>query len=71
MIDTTEINKKMKKVPPHLWPEIVDYIDFLLAKYGEVAADERRFDFSWEGGLADMAQDYDSVELQHKAMEWR
>jgi len=25
-----QINKKIKKVPPHLLPEIMDYIDFLM-----------------------------------------
>jgi hypothetical protein len=27
--------------------------------------------FDWEGGLSDLKEKYTSVELQHKAMEWR
>ena len=71
MIDVKEINKKMKRVPPHLLPEIMDYIDFLLTKYGAASDKETPFDFSWEGGLSDISEEYTSVELQHKALEWR
>jgi hypothetical protein len=31
----------------------------------------RRLHQSWAGGLADLAAEYSSVELQHKAQEWR
>jgi hypothetical protein len=31
----------------------------------------RRLHQSWAGGLADLAAEYSSVELQHKAREWR
>jgi len=30
-----------------------------------------KFSFSWEGGLKELKNEYTSVELQHKAMEWR
>lgn len=29
------------------------------------------FMFSWKGGLADIRNTYSSVDLQHKAQEWR
>ncbi len=35
MIDVKEINKKVKNMPRHLLPEVMDYIDFLLSKYGQ------------------------------------
>lgn len=31
----------------------------------------RRLKGDWGGGLADLAKEYTSVELQHKATEWR
>lgn len=31
----------------------------------------RRLQQGWAGGLADLAAEYSSVELQHKAREWR
>lgn len=35
------------------------------------ASNVKKFKFDWEGGLADVYGDMTSVELQHKAMEWR
>ncbi len=32
---------------------------------------KEQLDFSWEGALADLKDQYSSVELQHEAMEWR
>lgn len=31
----------------------------------------RRLHQNWAGGLADLAAEYSSVELQHKSLEWR
>jgi hypothetical protein len=31
----------------------------------------RRLHQTWAGGLSDLAAEYSSVELQHKAREWR
>ena len=28
-----QINKKIKKLPPHLLQEVADYIDFLMTKF--------------------------------------
>ena len=30
-----------------------------------------KYNFSWEGGLAELKKRYDSVELQHQATDWR
>lgn len=30
-----------------------------------------KFKFDWEGGLSNLKEKYTSVELQHKALEWR
>ncbi len=32
---------------------------------------KERLDFSWEGALADLKDQYTSVELQHEAVYWR
>ncbi|CAK8724107.1 MAG: hypothetical protein CDV28_12219 [Candidatus Electronema aureum] len=32
---------------------------------------KEQLDFSWEGALADLKDQYTSVELQHEAMQWR
>ena len=76
-MDISEIRIKLKKLPDHLIPEVIDYIDFLLDKHGskETATDNiknpDKFTFDWEGGLSKLKDRYTSVDLQHKAGEWR
>lgn len=64
------IKNKINILPPNLQREVVDYIDFLTNKYQHSSKDQR-FKFDWEGGLSDLKDKCSSVELQHKAMEWR
>ena len=70
-----EIENIIKKLPDHLIPEVVDYIEFLTNKYGEKASGKQekqnKFKFDWEGGLSELKDQYTAVELQHKASEWR
>ncbi len=70
-MDINSINDKMKNIPPDLIPEIIDYIDFLLNKYGIKKEKKKVFDFKWAGGLSEIPKKYSSVELQHKSMDWR
>ncbi len=70
-MDNKQINKKIKKVPPHLIPEVMDYIDYLINKYSVVPKRKKSFNFLWEGGLSDISEKYNSIDLQHKAMDWR
>ena len=41
-----------------------------LKEHGEERK-KKRFRFDWEGGLSKLTGKYTSVELQHKALEWR
>ena len=66
-----EIEAKISRLPPHIIPEINDYLDFLLFKYEEKKATEKKFEFNWEGGLSKLKKEFTSVELQHKVSEWR
>lgn len=66
-----EINTKIKQLPDHLANEVSDYIDFLINKYGTEDTHKSGFKFDWEGGLSDLKDKYTSVDLQHKASEWR
>jgi len=63
-----EIEVKVQDLPEDVRRELLDYIDFLLTKYGKKGAGRLRFD--WEGGLSEV-NDLTSVELQHRALEWR
>ena len=68
---TTQIEQKIKQLPSYLLPEIMDYIDSLVSRYGQVRQQKSNLTFEWEGGLADLAGQFTAVELQHQAMNWR
>ena len=74
-MNVNEISRKISRLPNHLIPEVLDYVEFLLNKYGsqEIGQNENknRFEFDWEGELSKLRKEYTSVELQHKALEWR
>jgi hypothetical protein len=65
-----QFKKKMDKLPEELKKEVEDFIDFLVEKRGK-SPKTRGWNFDWEGALADLKDQYTSVELQHKASEWR
>ena len=64
------IKAKLEELPDNLKKEALDYIEFLLQKYGRQEK-QGEFRFDWEGGLSELKDKYSSVELQHKALEWR
>lgn len=64
------IKTKLDELPINLKREVLDYIEFLLQKYGKEEK-KVKFKFDWEGGLSNLKKKYTSVELQHKALEWR
>lgn len=70
---TKDIEEKIKSLPENLLKEIDDYIDFLLLKHFNEQGKSRNknFDFKWEGALSNLKEDYSSVELQHKSLDWR
>jgi len=70
MHDNT-IMMKIRELPEDLKREVLDYMEFLLKKYKDREIKERKFKFDWEGGLSEIGEKITSVELQHKALEWR
>ena len=64
-----EIEVKMRELPEDLKKEILDYMEFLLRKYKGKETGAKKFKFDWEGALSE--EKFTSVELQHKALEWR
>jgi hypothetical protein len=61
----------VQKLPFYLKREVLDYIEFLSNKYHAKSMAKKKFKFDWEGGLADVKEEMTSVQLQHKAMDWR
>lgn len=70
-MEANEIENKIKALPDDLKKEVIDYIDFLIMKKKKSNKQTGGFTFSWEGGLAELRDQYTSVALQHKATEWR
>ncbi len=64
------IKARLEELPDYLKKEALDYIEFLLQKYGRQEK-QGKFRFDWEGGLSELKDKYSSAELQHKALEWR
>ncbi len=66
-----ELEVKIRELPDYLKMEVLDYIEFLLKKYKDKKTGKRKFKFEWEGGLSEIREKFTSVELQHRALEWR
>ena len=64
------IKVRLEKLPVDLQQEVLDFIEFLIDKHCK-KEDKGKFRFDWEGGLSELKDKYTSVELQHKALEWR
>lgn len=59
----------IKALPPELQREVEDFARFLLEK--RVKKHGKRLRQDWAGALRDYRDQYTSLELQKKAMEWR
>ena len=70
MINRNEINQKIDRLPNHLIPTLVTYLDFLLSQHVQNRPKELPT-FNWEGGLSELKSEYDGVSLQKKSLEWR
>ncbi len=70
-METQAIKSKLEELPDDLKREAYDFIEFLLQKHSASKVKKGKFKFDWEGGLSNLKKKYTSVELQHKALEWR
>jgi hypothetical protein len=59
----------VRELPPDLRAEVRDFAEFLVAKHARRARRTLRQD--WAGALRAHGQQETSVELQHKALDWR
>ncbi|MEW5986034.1 MAG: DUF2281 domain-containing protein [Chloroflexota bacterium] len=65
MLQLAEI---VKELPPPLQQEVEDFAMFLWER--RVRKPREKFKLDWRGALQDLKNDFTSVELQHKALEW-
>jgi hypothetical protein len=59
----------VKELPPELREEVKDFAEFLIEKRRRKGIRPLRQD--WVGALADYRDQYTSLSLQRKALEWR
>ncbi len=59
----------IKKLPPEYEQEVEDFVRFLIEKRSLKQGRKLRQD--WAGALRDYRNQYTSMELQKKALEWR
>ncbi|MBM4287818.1 MAG: DUF2281 domain-containing protein [Deltaproteobacteria bacterium] len=63
------LEERIKELPPELHQEVMDFVEFLLTKRGRKPGKKLRQD--WAGALKDYREQYTSLELQKKGLEWR
>lgn len=64
-----QIEQKIKMLPPELQHEVEDFIEFLIERKKIKGGKKLRQD--WAGKLRDFRDQYTSLELQKKSMDWR
>lgn len=65
---TRSLEELTKALPLELREEVRDFIEFLLEKRARKPTGKLKLD--WRGALSDLGDQYTSVKLQHKALEW-
>lgn len=63
------IAELVKKLPPKSQEEVRVFVEFLLERQARKSGRKLRQD--WAGALQDYRNQYTSLELQKKALEWR
>jgi hypothetical protein len=63
------LDELIKQLPPELRQEVYDFAKFLLDT--KVKRKQNRLRADWAGGLKDLRDQFTSLELQKKALEWR
>jgi uncharacterized protein len=64
------LSESIDKLPPLIKREVMDYIEFLTAKYRRPST-QKPMTFAWSGALSHLKDEFTSVKLQHKSSEWR
>ncbi|MBI4494347.1 MAG: DUF2281 domain-containing protein [Chloroflexi bacterium] len=63
------LEELIRELPPEMREQVRDFVQFLLEKRAKKPRGKPRFD--WAGALKDLRDQYTSVELQHRIVEWR
>lgn len=69
MCAAQDLKALIDQLPPELQQEVRDFVEFLLEKRKRKRGRKLRQD--WAGALRGYRNQYTSLELQKKALEWR
>ena len=58
----------LRELPPDLQQEVLDFAEFLKQK--KTPKKQNRLRLSWAGALKEFRDQYTSLDLQRKALEW-
>ena len=64
-----QLEQKIRALPPELQHEVEDFVEFLIEKRVPKQGAKLRQD--WAGALSDYRDQYTSIELQKKSLDWR
>ncbi len=62
------LEEKIRELPPELQKEVEDFVEFLLDKRAK--RKQKKLRMSWAGALEEFRNQYTSLKLQKKALEW-
>jgi Protein of unknown function (DUF2281) len=63
------LDELVRELPPDSQAEVRDFIESLLEK--RTGKPARNLSQGWAGALSDYREEYTSLELQKKALDWR
>ena len=63
------LDELVKELPPDSQAEVRDFVEFLLEKRKRKSVGKLRQ--NWAGALSDYREEFTSLELQKKALDWR
>lgn len=66
---TRPLVELVEDLPPEMYAEVRDFVEFLLAKHMRPRGRKLRQD--WAGALRDHRQRYTALELQRQSLDWR
>lgn len=63
------LDELVRELPPDSQAEVRDFVEFLLRKRNKKSAGKLRQ--NWAGALSKFREEYTSLELQKKSLDWR
>jgi len=62
------LEEMISKLPPELHQEVLDFVEFLQEK--RMRRKQQKLRMTWAGALREFRDQFTSLELQKKALEW-